>query len=206
MTASDPAARKKILASRGPTNDERWPPFATLVWIATRSSQFTEILADFSPRDAEAFLHEQRYVRGAPLRVTISDACLLLREKMASGDLGGLEWNRFRPQDGGMVGFNEHELRLMPNLWLLRSDVLRAWPDIPCVAAWMMAASREWSAPDGLCRRWLDDLSGGPRLPMTVVVDLLAFGRAGEPDGLLDVDTLAARLVAARELFRAACR
>ena len=135
------------------TNDERWPPFATLVWIATRSSQFTEILADFSPRDAEAFLHEQRYVRGAPLGLTISDACLLLREKMASGDLGGLEWNRFRPQDGGMVGFNKHELRLMPNLGLLRSDVLRAWTDIPCVAAWMMAASREWSAPDGLCRR-----------------------------------------------------
>lgn len=152
------------------TNEERWPPFATLLWIATRSSQFTETLADFSPRDAEAFLHEQRYVHGAPLGATISGACLLLRETMASVDLGSPEWNRIRTQDGGMRGFNAHELRLMPNLWLLRSDVLRAWPDYPCIAAWRMAASREWSAPDGLCRRWLDDLSGGARLPMTVVV------------------------------------
>jgi hypothetical protein len=76
--------------------------------------------------------------------------------------------------------------------------------DIKFIEGWEAAKNRIWQQPDGLCSGWLSDLPAGVRVPMPATVDMLAFGHAAQADGVSEEDAWAARIVAARELFRAA--
>jgi hypothetical protein len=73
---------------------------------------------------------------------------------------------------------------------------------IPDVAARKAAEDREWDAPERLTVDWL--LSGGARVPLGEVIDLLAFGPSMSPDGLSEIVIGTERIIAARGLFKAA--
>jgi hypothetical protein len=75
--------------------------------------------------------------------------------------------------------------------------------DIKFIEGWEAAKNRIWQQPDGLCSSWLSDLPAGVRVPMPAIVDMLAFGHAAQADGVSGENAWTARIVAARELFRA---
>jgi hypothetical protein len=82
----------------------------------------------------------------------------------------------------------------------VRSD----YSKIPYVAARKAAEGIEWQAPSSLNIDWLKYLSGGARPPLREVIALFAFGRSMIPDELSDIEANAARIIAARGLFKAA--
>jgi hypothetical protein len=85
-----------------------------------------------------------------------------------------------------------------------RDDLLRLWPDFPCVGAWKLAKSQPWHPPKNLSPEWLNNLSAGQYLSVAAVVNMLAFGPDGLPIGLDAPAEHAARLRAGLALLSAA--
>jgi hypothetical protein len=84
-----------------------------------------------------------------------------------------------------------------------REDVLRVWGDWPVFSAWKQARTRAWRLPRGISADWLKNLPPGQYVPLSDVVELLAFGRDRLPIGLSFIDEHAARLSAGLALMRA---
>jgi hypothetical protein len=76
--------------------------------------------------------------------------------------------------------------------------------DIKFIDGWEAAKTRVWQLPDGLCSGWHSDLPAGVRVPMLAVIDMLAFGRAMQPDGLSEADVWRDRILSTRALLQAA--
>ena len=85
-----------------------------------------------------------------------------------------------------------------------RDDVLRLWPDLPCVTAWKKARARDWAPPKNLSPDWLNNLSPGQYVSIAEVVDLLAFGPDLVAFGLNVIEEMVARFCAGLALVQAA--
>jgi hypothetical protein len=85
-----------------------------------------------------------------------------------------------------------------------RGDILRLWPDLPCVAAWNKAKAQAWHPPKDLSADWVNSLSPGQYVALSDVMDLLAFGRDRLPLKFNAIEEMAARFRAGRALAEAA--
>ena len=85
-----------------------------------------------------------------------------------------------------------------------RADVLRLWPEHPQILAYRLAKATPWTRPAGVDTAALALLPEGKRVPLSPVVNLLAFAQVDPPAELSEVERATKRMQAANALFAVA--
>jgi hypothetical protein len=176
------------------TDDDQWPLVAALTWIATRSLKFTEAFASREIDDADALLALAREGGDMPPGVTLGKAFDALCREIDANKIPGLA----RTAKSVVRREQEQDARIP------RNDILRLWPDWPCVTAWKKAKTQAWRPPTNLSPDWLNNFSRGQYVSAAEVVDLLAFGPDRASPDFNKIEEMAARFRAGRALAEAA--
>jgi hypothetical protein len=175
------------------TDEERWTPIQTLIWIATRSRRFMDALKRLPLSSVEDRLWRIQSENHSPHPMILSHALLALREEAKRGHIPGLDKTFPRESDATIGMLNVHDFARL-DISFRAADVLRTWPGWPPALAWNAAKTRPWQAPTGIPKGWIRNLLPADYLPFAEVVKLLASGPTKMAIGLPRVEEEAERL------------